>query len=249
VVNRPIVANDPTGHRCEGGVAECSLEKPVHNVDYWKGMIKSHFGVTLDDGGAVHPYFKTSEGLKWDEKDAQLVYIGLTNEDHLLGGNLRKIIGSATFTLNTHPTSGHYYGRTTYIENQNVIDFYKSSTIPLINLYHEFGHVLDNSTGGAFSAALKDSVHRGDDDTYWFGGDGAGKLNASVLLKNSSVDDPNFGPLSIDDVFQHNDGSPTEQWADIWANYAYDNIDYHKEGGLDLWEWIFTKTVSYSTSP
>ncbi len=68
------------------------------------------------------------------------------------------------------------------------IDFYSSTTIPLQNLYHEFGHVMNNLPGrdNAFSDAL------GDLNNPSFITD-ANVLNKNAL-KDQLVNDPYRGP-------------------------------------------------------
>jgi hypothetical protein len=204
------------------------------NVAYIKSQVKQEYNVTLSDNGATNPYFTSgSRGLKWDLKNAQLAYLGLTRMNASLGGDLQSSVGSGTFTLNTHPDSGNYFGHTSGL----TIDFYVSSTIPLINLCHEFGHVLDNAAGDSHTTALGGSPHSSSTGVYWFGGNGYGNIDPSLVLTNSQVDDPFFGPLSVD-ALQHADSGPVEQWADIFANYVVGNINQNLPGGRAMYTWV-----------
>ena len=234
--NNPVRYTDPSGHRATCDVDEnCKLAQQLTHlkgVNYWKTAIKGDFGVTLKDGGTEHQYFidtrgnPTSKGRDWNEKNASLVYFGLSTMN-----GIKSIAGSLTFTLNTHPDANHYFGYTT----PGNVDFYNTTTIPLQNLYHEFGHVLNNVAGDTYTTALGASVHRSGAGDYWFGGNGAGTLNPNLVFKSGSVSDPNYGSVG---ALQHNDGTSNEQWADIWANYVAGNIDTSLAGGSAMYDWI-----------
>jgi hypothetical protein len=228
VRNNPLRYTDPSGHKvCWEG------STPGHCLDATgsiKKEIKDTYGVTLSDGGATHPHFKDSHGRAWDLKNALLALLGLSRMNGGLPGNLKGIIGSATFTLNSHPEGG-YMGWTV----GRTVDFYNNTTIPLQNLYHEFGHVLNNLPGrdNAFSDAL-DNLH-----------DPSFITDANVLdksaLKSQIVNDPYRGPhVGAIQALLKTRTDPKEQWADIFANYAAGNIDLSKPSGpgLDMYNFI-----------
>lgn len=65
--------------------------------------------------------------------------------------------------------------------------------------------------------------------TYLFGGLNAGSINAGLTLINRfSVYDPNYGTA---EAIQHAGGDPSEQWADMFANYVAGNINIGKAPG------------------
>jgi hypothetical protein len=254
VINNPINRIDPSGHddwSCE--TASCSYNYYNRNnysasneLAYIKARTKQDYGVTLDDNGATNPNFKDSHGSKWDLTNARIVDSGLNSMNKALNGNLHKIIGSATFTLNSHPDAGHYKGLTPDpINSNNIVDFYTNSTIPFQNLYHEFGHVLDNSTGDAFTTPLG-TVHSSDSGEYWFGGNGTGFLSSQELFKSPSVGDPFWTSVS---AIQDNKGTANEQWGDLWANYVAGNIDQSKVGGSAAYTWMTTQLTPYIGAP
>lgn len=193
------------------------------------------------DGGTEHPHYNSgTKGRDWDLKNARLVDSGLSQMNNALGGSLKDIIGSATFTLNTHPNIGGYFG---YNTNLNV-DFYTNSTIPFQNLFHEFGHVLDNATGSVFSKALESKVYSSPNGEYWFGGNGAGTIKPSLVFKSPGyVTDPNWGLIT--DVLQDPDKGGVEQWGDIWANYVAGNIDQEIPAGAAMYSFAFTQILPY----
>ncbi|MCC6271069.1 MAG: hypothetical protein IT190_07315 [Microbacteriaceae bacterium] len=253
VRNNPLRYVDPSGHEpkgagsCYDSISGVCVGTKIF-VEDWKNIISKEFGVTLDDRGAEHPYFTNSSGRAWDARNAQLAYLGLSQMNSALGGKLKSIIGSATFTLNSHPNAGGYFGYTTYPNSSNVVDFYTNSTIPIQNLYHEFGHVLDNSTGDAFTTPLGATVHQSTAGEYWFGGNSAGFLSSGQLFNNANVDDPYYGPLSVSAI-QDNNGTANEQWGDIWANYVAGNINQNIPGGAELHNWITTQLTPFIGAP
>jgi hypothetical protein len=224
-----MMHTDPSGHvvcevgePCGPGATYASAAQITVAL---KKRISEKFGVTLDDGGAEHPKFKNSSGRYWDENNVALMYAGLSRINKILGGRLKTIIGSATFTINSHPTAGKILGWTSGTK----VDFYTNSTVQLQNLYHEFGHVLDNSPGfvDVFSGALGRLKDPGfiDDDGY---------LDTDALI-NTRVHDPNNGTAQ---AIQHKDTRSTEQWADIFANYVAGNINLAEAEGKAMYNFI-----------
>lgn len=103
-------------------------------------LIKDDFGITMSDEG----------GKEWIEKNLQIVYISLQNIDNALNGKLKDLAGGATFKMaEYHPPKEcptcTYSGWT----SGTTVTFYTIKDNPLVqmNIYHEFGHVLDNSPG------------------------------------------------------------------------------------------------------
>ncbi len=163
VINNPINRIDPSGHDdwwCE--TASCSYNYYNHNSYSAKGELEyiikrteKDYGVTLADGGAGDDWQIKAVGKKTNSKNWDLTYarqadLALSNLNNALEGKLYSIIGSATFTLNEHPDGVHYYGYT----HGSTVDFYVTNKLSLINIYHEFGHVLNNLAGkdDAFSS-------------------------------------------------------------------------------------------------
>jgi len=182
----------------------------------WKKVINDKFGVTLDDGGAVHPRFEhpASHGRTWDEQNMIGVYSGLSRINNALDGRLKTIVGSATFTLNTHPPANtSFFGFT----SGTTVDFYADSLVPLENIYHEFGHVLDSLPG-------KNNIF-------------SSQLHNPSFIKNNVV---NTDALisSADKFRQHSSGDVTEQWADVFLNYVAENINQDSPEGADMYRFI-----------
>jgi hypothetical protein len=238
VTNRPVNFSDPTGHRC-APEDDCAGWHNYDAVPVLKRLIKRDFGITMEDGGAEHPVFvdkkgsPTSRGQAWDLKNIVQVYTGLSNINVALRGRLKSAIGYATFTLNSHPISGKYYGNT----SGQIIDFYVTSIMPLQNLYHEFGHVLNNlpEKDNDFSNALQNYENR---SFILNSGDDAGQLDPRAFV-SANVIDPNYG-LPNPPAIQHASIDPREQWADIFANYVAGNIDLSKPTGpgIDMYDFI-----------
>lgn len=234
MLNNPIRYNDPTGHQvCWEGSTPGNCLDAMGSI---KNEIKDTYGVTLSDGGAKYPQIKGSHGRTWDLKNALLVLQGLSKIDDALHGNLKGVIGSATFTLNSHPTNG-YMGWTV----GRTVDFYNGTTIPLQNLYHEFGHILNNLPGrdNAFSGALG-----GLDDPSFI--TDANVLDKSALI-SPIVNDPYRGPhIGAIQALPLTRTDSKEQWADIFANYVAGNIDLSKPAGPGLDMYNFVTSVLYT---
>ncbi|HLP82035.1 MAG TPA: hypothetical protein VK141_08655 [Nitrosomonas sp.] len=162
--NNPINRIDPSGHDdwyCQ--TASCSYNYYHHNnynfsgeLSYIKERMTLDYGVTLSDSGAKSPEYEGSQARAWDLQNTCVVDYGMAQVDQVLNGNTKNIIKSATFTLNTYDNE-HFFGCTACNGSSLTnVDFYTDSAFPVHNLYHEFGHVLDNSPGNEneFSGAL-----------------------------------------------------------------------------------------------
>jgi hypothetical protein len=134
-----------------------------------------------------------------------------------------------SFSLFYHPNGAGFYDGFT---SGSHINFYTSSTIPYQNLYHEYGHLLNNMAGGVFSTALGGDPHYANDGTYLFGGRDIDSINLRTL-DSRRVSDPYWG----EDVhaLQHPSADPKEQWADMWANYVAGNISL-----AEMSDWVYT---------
>jgi hypothetical protein len=193
-----------------------------------KKEIKDTYGVTLSDYGAKHKHFTSSKGRAWDLKNTLLIFQGLSRIDNVLNGNLKGTIGSVTFTLNSHPDGG-YMGWTV----GQTVDFYNNTTIPLQNLYHEFGHVLNNLPGR--DNAFSDALHNLDDPSFI--------TDANILdksaLKSLIVNDPYRGAhVGAIQALPATRTDSKEQWADIFANYVAGNINMSTDPGRDMYNFV-----------
>jgi hypothetical protein len=233
VINNPINRIDPSGHddwACE--TASCSYNYYHHNnysaageLDYIKkDRLPKDYGVTLADGGAgddwqIKAFGKKTNSRNWDLAYARQADLALSNLNKALEGKLHSIIGSATFTLNEHPDGEHYYGFT----HGSTIDFYVTNHLSLINIYHEFGHVLNNLPGkdDAFSS------YPGINNSEFLNNDGF--LDTQALInpnKNIYYQHPMpvFGDVN-------KVSANREHWGDMFANYVALNIDLGSTAG------------------
>ena len=103
------------------------------------------------------------------------------------------------------------------------------AAIRQMNIYHEFGHVLDNLPGlkDVFSSALGAE----NNPSYV---DDSGQLDSKVFVERT-VSDPNYG---VAEALQHPSTDPKEQWADIFANYVALNIDVNSDMGLEMYNFV-----------
>ena len=150
--------------------------------------------------------------------------------DKVLGGKFRSLIyqGNPVFKLAEYsPTADcplcQYSGET----SGTTVTFYTLGNDPIrqMNIYHESGHLLDNSPGlvDTFSGAL-DNIHH---PTFI----GQNDYLDPKALKGLEVHDPNHGSAQ---ALQHPATDPVEQWADIFANVVAGNINDADYRGRDM---------------
>jgi len=233
--NNPLRYTDPSGHiPCSDAYDFCgkmSFDGKI-TTSILRRAIKSQFGVYLDDGGAEHPYFvdgkgkPTSHGRTWDITNMSTMYFGLSRIDDALGGKLKSTIGSATFTLNDHPGDGSFVGRT----SGTTVDFYADSLVPLENIYHEFGHVLNSlpDRDNMFSNLIT-----GDESFI----NEYGYVDRNALINKAD----RFVQASTNEV--------TEQWADIFLNYVSGNINMNTTQGQEMNNFIRNALVTNYITP
>jgi hypothetical protein len=157
----------------------------------------------------------------------------LQNIDNAINGKLKSWVGGTSFWLeNQNANNGQYHG-VTHLDGSG-IDFYtlNDDILRQMNIYHEVGHLLDNVPGlkDVFTKEVTGQVFTDDAGNYLFGGYGVGNISHSTL-KNASVYDPNYGTA---EAFQHASTDPSEQWADMFANYVAGNIETEGNGGMML---------------
>ena len=116
------------------------------------------------------------------------------------------------------------------------IDFYTISNdiMRQMNIYYEVGHLIDNVPGmeNIFTRGMAGRVWEDVDGTYLFGGENAGSINTGLTLINPDrVYDPNYVTA---EAIQHAGGDPSEQWADMFANYVAGNIDTSESPGQTM---------------
>ena len=231
VNNSPIRYTDPSGHKLTCEVDEnCKQSQRLSRftgANYWKSLIKDDFGITMSDKG----------GKVWDIRNLSLGYSSLQNIDTVLKGKLKSLVGGATFELGNYketkkncPDGGCTYGGLT---SGTTVTFNTmgNAAIRQMNIYHEFGHLLDNSPGmvDKFSNALKNLK----DPSFITD---KGYLDRDALINDSYInDDPNCKNV---EAVQHSYSSlddltvaAQEHWGDIFVNYVAGNIDLSDPSG------------------
>ncbi len=208
--NSPIRYTDPTGHKpaCEEG-DDCDQilsSWRLSGAQYWKALIKDHFGITMSDEGDKN----------WTESNLSLMYSSLSNINTALNRKLKSLASGWAFMMREQDsTQGAFHGLT-HTDGSKIINFFTigDAAIRQMNIYHEFGHLLDNRPGmeDEFTNAVPN-------DASWVSGD---KINPNALLDPNSVYDPNYGQAqAIQGILTV---GPPDQWADAFANYVAGNI-------------------------
>lgn len=200
-----------------------------------KKEIKDTYGITL-----------SNKGKKWDLRNALVMLSGLGQIDKALNGNLKSLVGGATFKLEEYHVSPEncnapklqceYYGWTT----PGAITFFTkgNAAVRQMNLYHKFGHLIDSLPGSmydAFTNELEGASRLGRPSYV-----GQNGYLEPLALKSGRVYDPNHGTAQS---IQASKATISEQWADIFANYVAGNIDLNSSQGKDMNKFI-TETLN-----
>jgi hypothetical protein len=113
-----------------------------------------------------------------------------------------------------------------------------------MNIYHEFGHLIDSLPGKMFDVFTNALEAEG--DTSYVAGNGY--LNENALIKSRVTDDPNYASVQ---AIQASDNTSSEQWADIFANYVAGNIDLSQPAGpgAAMYEFVTGALAPYIGAP
>lgn len=221
--NNPLRFVDPSGHVACSSVAEadCSF-KNLSSEEVVTRNIKVKYGIEMSNDGAK----------AWSIDNLRLMYSSLQNIDSALNGNLKSLSQGWTFRMQNQKGGGDYHGVTS-TDGTMTIDFYTlgKDIIRQMNIYHEVGHLIDNvpDMENIFTNGVAEKAWEDQSGTYLFGGRDAGSINTSLTLINPyGVYDPNYGTA---EAIQHAGGDPSEQWADMFANYVAGNINTRKAPG------------------
>jgi RHS repeat-associated protein len=237
--NNPLRYTDPSGHKVTCDIDEnCKQSQRLSHytgIRFWKELIKDDFGIRMSD----------DTGKKWDVRNLMLAHSSLQNINNFLDGKLREIIGDkkvvfklAEYQLDPKKcpqlncTYSGWTGGTTVI-------FYTQGNAPIrqMNIYHEFGHLIDNLLGHAPRNALEGEG--GDGNPSYVGANGY--LNPDALVEAPYVtSDPNYARV---EAIQASDNDAPEQWADIFANAVAGNIDLSKPTGPGVNMYNFITSV------
>ena len=228
VWNNPIRYNDPTGHIASCDEYEsCKVEREYSKLnakDSWKKNIKDKFGITMSDEGV----------RSWSLQNLMIMHSSLQNIDRALNGRLNSMIGDATFKMQRQiPCNkglGCQYHGSTHLDGSG-IDFFTigDQAVRQMNIYHEVGHLLDNSSGlkDVFTHGLESL---GDHASFVDGPNGG--INSDALISQNILNDPNYASVQARQTFSN--GGPSEQWADAFANYVAGNINLGGPQGNDM---------------
>jgi len=233
VRNNPLRYTDPTGHMdWEGDDGGCYPCTQLPNPDGSDGggqppldpteseMIEyiASFGITLQ-GNWTGTYLANL----WETLFTHIGYKELVL--WLNGKKVILIIGGAG-----NNASGRYSGWTS---GSSVTFYANNTTNPVINMLHEFGHLVDNLWGDYFTNELNGADfydNRGDFLAGWNG-------TAYTSLPSSyPVDVRSLALISSNvgggDAWQQRGGTPNwEDWGDIFANAMIDNINQASDLG------------------
>ena len=198
--------------------------------------MKSEYGITLAD-----------RGKEWSLINARLAFDSLSNIDSLLNGQLKSTVGGGTWTIIEHTSVDGSQYRATTSGTDVEFETLGSQAIRQMNIYHEFGHVLDNSPG--LINVFSDAVENLDNPSFIQGpdGDNPGFLDPGALI-SGRVSDPNHGTAQ---AIQHASIDRKEKWADIFANYVAGNIDMSKPTGpgMEMYNFVTDALAQYIGTP
>ncbi len=234
-VNNPVRFNDPTGHEICDADGYCGGQS-MDPATYLKKSILHQYGITMSEEDDAN----NSDAKAWDLQNLRNIYSALGKINGALNGKLKSLVGGATFKWGEHDPNG---GTSTYhgLTYSTTISFYTigNAAIRQQNIFHEFGHLIDNSPGMVDVFSQDPGINNSDflDDN--------GYLDSHALI------DPNH------DMIQHpmsiNGADPIsaqqEHWADIFANYVAGNINSTSLSGAAMNTFITGALAPYIGTP
>ena len=156
------------------------------------------------------------------------------------------MVSGATFKLYEHARGNGQYNGVTHTTEPTGIDFYTIGTQALRqqNVYHEFGHLIDNTPGtwGTFTHAVS-----AQGDPSWVTSDK--KINPAALSSLNITNDRNYPSVQARQTYIEFGFS--EQWADAFANYVAANIDLGDPGGPgpQMFNFVYNALLPYTGIP
>ncbi|MBV6449396.1 MAG: hypothetical protein MHPDNHAH_00106 [Anaerolineales bacterium] len=240
VKNNPLKYTDPSGHKVTCDVDEnCKQSQRLSRftgVRFWKALIKDEFGIKMSEEDDAN----NTNAKAWDLRNLMIVYNTLGTINVALNGRLKSLVGGATFKWGEHDPNG---GNTTYrgLTYSTTITFYTigNAAIRQMNIFHEFGHLMDNSPGMVNVFSRNPDINNPDflDDN--------GYLDRSALIDRSQ--DMYQHPMSIygDDPVS----AQEEHWGDIFANYVAGNINLASTEGQAMNTFVTGALAPYIGTP
>lgn len=193
-------------------------------------MVKNEFGITLSD-----------DVQKWALQDVITVLIALGRMADKDAGFLSRV-NSSTLTFTRTSMPGYYGGVTRGLS----IEFHADpGAIPYLNIYHEFGHLMDNACGDVFSTVL-DHYSGYSGDVFVFGRNSNGIYDRQPGRGYTSpriwdpVRNSNVAAEQHPRNWEPDGNTAVEEWADMWANYVAGNIDLEKSTGQARFNFVST---------
>jgi hypothetical protein len=236
VTNRPVNFSDPTGHIAACDEYEtCKVEREFSKLDAkesWKKIIKDKFDVEMSD-----------DVKKWDLGNLIITYGALSNIDTALGGMLKTLLGgTVTFKHDyTKDQGGNFSGWTS---PGSITFYYVNRKIPYMNIYHEFGHLLNFAFDKMMDNALDSRTWSADGEII-MGRDSEGyHRNNWPGYKDRILNDPAGFTVSAlqhpagEYDFDGNGNSSTEDWGDMFANFVAGNIDQSTLAGKTRYDFV-----------
>ena len=187
-------------------------------------------------------------GKKWDSRNLHLMYKSLGNINDALNGRTRSLIGGAIFKWGEYKetTENCPNGSCTYsgFTEGTTVTFFTigNAVIRQMNIYHEVGHVLDNSPGMVNVFSGNPNINSPDFITD------EGYLDTNSLISMSIYEnrDAIQHPYSIlDDATI----GAQEHWADAFANYVAGNINLAKSQGEAMYDFVTVALAPYIGLP
>ena len=231
--SNPAFNVDPSGNTPIPLYEDFDVCQSNKDNEYYKRILLYKYKVQLSEDGHG----------KWNFYDVLGIYTVVLEMDRKVMGFLPELLGrTAILYFDQSSTVGTYGGETSV----NKVTFNADpGKVPLQNIRHEFGHVIDNGTRtfDFFSSRLANSSVYDENGKFVFGRmkgkysrtDGLGYLRRRIWdsKRGGTVDAEQHLVAGWDDG-----NTAVEEWADMWANYLIGNFDLSKAPGKARDKWV-----------
>jgi len=228
-LNNPVKYNDPSGHAaaCENG-DDCNHLAPppktILTAEYYVRYLK-FAGITINGNIRV--------------EDARTFYSAYFKMNAALHWKFKEFIGSVTINFK-YITTGKYGGEW---QGNKTIDFWGTNAgqLPDVNIFHEFGHVIEQDIlGGRPGSDLESNSFYDSNDNFVMGIPN-GSYDRQTGLGYTSSCGAGVYACSTEQhtrAWEPDGNTGGEEFADMFLNYVAGTIDIESAPGVTRFEYM-----------